>query len=102
MKIIKLKDFIAEGEKSFGKDRKKWQFICPSCKTKQSFEDFKNHTEVKSKDIQDYLGFSCIGRYTKEKIGCDWTLGGFLRIHELEVETLDGEKHPRFELADKS
>ncbi|MGH8632096.1 MAG: VVA0879 family protein, partial [Burkholderiales bacterium] len=58
-------------------------------------------------DVQKFLGFSCVGRFTdasaprKKPDGkpCDWTLGGLFRVHKLEVVTPDGKAHPRFELA---
>lgn len=61
------------------------EFICPSCKTVQTGNDLVaagagNNFE----EIQGYIGFSCIGRFDKEK-GCDWTLGGLFQIHELEI-----------------
>jgi hypothetical protein len=54
--------------------------------------------------VERFLGFSCVGRWTNagpyyEKgsaHGCDWTLGGLFQIHELEVVTPDGARHPRF------
>jgi hypothetical protein len=58
-------------------------------------------------DVEKYLGFSCVGRFTgaksprKEPDGkpCNWTLGGLFSLHTLEVVTPDGEHHPRFEVA---
>lgn len=97
MNTIKLDDFIAEAEKRFGTDRTKWKFICPRCKTPQSGQDLVD-AGVKKECVNDYLGFSCIGRWTKDK-GCDWTLGGLFKIHTLEIEDHDGKMHPYFELA---
>ncbi len=97
MNTIKLDDFIREAEKRFGMDRTKWKFICPRCKTPQGAEDLIA-VGVEKEKIGDYLGFSCIGRWTKDK-GCDWTLGGLFKIHTLEIEDHDGKMHPRFELS---
>lgn len=65
------------------------------------------------------IGFACEGRLTdagpypaasdksrkaqarRNKRGCDWTLGGLFKLHELEVETPDGEVHPRFQVASR-
>lgn len=96
-KTMKLDEFIAEAEKRFGKDRKKWRYICPSCETAQSAEDLLA-AGVAKEDVDRYIGFSCIGRFTGEK-GCDWTLGGLFQIHELEIEDHEGKTHPHFELA---
>lgn len=81
---------------------------CPLCGTIQSAADLIAAGAGKTFDeVETYLGFSCVGRWTHRKpppkkkgtqIGCDWTLGGLLRIHELAVITPDGKSHPRFAL----
>lgn len=53
--------------------------------------------------------FCCEGRFTKER-GCDWTLGGLLKIHKMEVLTEDKNSavcgilrtHPTFEPASRA
>jgi hypothetical protein len=60
-------------------------------------------------DVQRSLGFSCVGRFTgagsprnvPDGNPCNWTLGGLFRVHQLEVVTPDGVKHPHFELASR-
>ena len=84
-------------------------FICPMCKTVQSARDLIKAGAGKTLDeVEKYLGFSCVGRFTNAGAfkksaapgrGCDWTLGGLFKIHTLEVVTEDGEHHARFELA---
>ena len=70
-------------------------FRCPRCGTLQSANDLIAAGAGKTfKDVEGYLGFSCIGRFDKNR-GCDWTLGGLFSIHEIEV-IKDGKKHPRF------
>jgi hypothetical protein len=72
---------------------------CPICKTIQSGTDLIAAGAGNDFDaVEKYLGFSCVGRFT-QSAGCDWTLGGLFQLHELEVVTPDGKKHPRFELA---
>lgn len=51
-------------------------------------------------DVDNYIGFSCVGRFNNKKTGCDWTLGGLFKMHEFEIEDEDGNMHPRFELAE--
>lgn len=83
-------------------------FRCPMCKTLQTAADLIRAGAGKTFDeVETYLGFSCIGRFTgagsprKDPDGspCNWTLGGLFRVHQFEVVTPDGEHHPRFELA---
>jgi hypothetical protein len=60
-------------------------------------------------DAEWQIGFNCIGRQTgappamSEKAtaetGCDWTLGGLLKTHMLEVIDAEGRKNPHFDLA---
>lgn len=51
---------------------------------------------LEREEASQYIGFSCIGRFNNKRTGCDWTLGGLFRIHELEVITDDGERHMHF------
>lgn len=79
------------------KSREYYQFICPACKTAQCAQDLIDAGAGETfEDVQKYLAFSCVGRFTKDK-GCDWTLGGFLKIHEFEVINEDGDVRPVFE-----
>lgn len=90
-------EYIALAEKHWGKDNKNWLFECPHCHTYQGFHNFVEAGVEKAK-IEDYLGFSCIGRFT-DKLGCDWTLGGLFQIHEVEVD-YEGKKYRRFKIAE--
>lgn len=83
-------------------------FRCPMCKTMQSGADLiRAGAGATFEEVEGYLGFSCIGRFTgapsprKEPDGkpCDWTLGGLFSAHTFEVVTEDGKHHPTFELA---
>lgn len=81
---------------------------CVICGTVQSLDDFVRATGKPAAEVEKYFGFSCIGRLTgagehkrgaKPGKGCNWTLGGLLRLHRLVIVTDDGEEHPYFELA---
>lgn len=81
---------------------------CPMCGTVQSGASLvAAGAGAEFHDVEKYLGFSCIGRFTgagsprKTPDGkpCNWTLGGLFTLHKLEVKTPDGERHPRFEVA---
>jgi len=96
-KQLTVGEFLVLGESKFGSNTKKWKFKCPRCGTIQTAEDFVDANVSKDK-IGSYLGFSCIGRFTKKK-GCDWTLGGLLHIHTLEVISENGVINPYFEFA---
>lgn len=89
--------------------RKDIAFLCPACGTVQSARDFiRAGAGDDFEAVEKHLAFSCIGRFThanpppkkkgKQK-GCNWTLGGLLRIHELEIIDEQGKHHPRFALA---
>lgn len=84
-------------------------FKCPLCDTIQSAADLIDAGAGENFDeVEKYLGFSCVGRWTHgnppppkakkgKQIGCDWTLGGLLRFHTLEVINEKGKPCPRFE-----
>lgn len=92
---LSFKEWEAKGKELFGtEDYREWKFVCPACKTVQSFKDFEDFVD----DPHDVFYFSCIGRF-KHGIGCDWTLGGFLQIHETEVIDNHGNAHPVMEFA---
>lgn len=85
--------------KDQGVPREHVAFKCPHCGTVQNATDLIEAGAGSTFDeVEKYLGFSCVGRFVDGK-GCDWTLGGLFQIHELEVLTPDGNKHPLFTLA---
>jgi hypothetical protein len=99
-KLIPHAEWLAQAERRFG-DPPNWAFICPICKTRQTPQDLIDAGVPKEK-INSYIGFSCIGRFGGIKgsgAGCDWTLGGLLRIHQTEVVMEDGNTRPVFEFA---
>lgn len=103
---ITQEQFLMEIELQGMKDKKDVAFICPGCKTAQSYRSFEKLGIDKEK-ITGWLGFSCIGRQTcagsprKESDGkpCNWTLGGLFQIQDLTVILEDGKKVPHFEIA---
>ena len=106
IKTIGIKEFL-ELLKSQGVPREHLAFRCPMCGTVQSATDLIRAGAGKDyEDVEGFLGFSCVGRWTKAGPslkgnppgkGCDWTLGGLLKIRDLDVVTESGERHPRFE-----
>ena len=95
-RTITREQWIAEGEALFGKDVRKWRFVCPRCKHVQSGESVIAHNPGLSRGepsdaISDWIYFSCEGRHTP-KYGCDWTLGGLFQIHTVEV--IDPPRRP--------
>ncbi len=116
MKTITQDDFIAEASARFGDNVRDWKFVCPMCGTIQSVQQLLDAVVASGgtkDDVHGYIGFSCIGRFTgqgdvgiaaknrgeKWDKGCNWTLGGLLRLHELEVVMQSGYRRPTFELA---
>jgi hypothetical protein len=107
MRRITLPDFIAE-IKAQGVAREDVALICPMCGRVQSMRDLVAAGAGKSvDDVERFIGFSCIGRWTdagpprntKDGKGCNWTLGGLFKLHDLEVVDENGQAHPRFEIA---
>lgn len=108
METLTLEEFRSK-LKEQGVPTEHFAFKCPACGTVQSGYDLiKNDAGKDFDDIQKYLAFSCIGRFTHHKPppqqkstqeGCNWTLGGLFKIHTLMVITPDGASHPRFDIA---
>lgn len=108
MRTVTLDEFIA-ALKSQHVPRHCVAFKCPMCGTVQSATDLIDAGAGADMDeVERYLGFSCVGRWTgagphkdgaPSGKGCDWTLGGLFQLHKLEVVTPDGKRHPRFEPA---
>lgn len=105
---LTLEEFRAE-VKAQGVEKNDFAFICPSCGTVQSAKMLIAAGAGKDFDeVESILGFSCVGRFSGDKgegvKGCDWTLGGFLQIHELSVlvdskAAMGVKKCPHFEIA---
>lgn len=108
MKTITRKEWYEEGEKKFGKDKKKWKFVCPNCGHVQSYEDFLK-TNIPKDEIANVLYFSCIGRWIEEckgelgnkKSPCNYTNGGLFNLARLEVVNENGSKTSVFEFGEK-
>lgn len=107
METVTLDEFIAK-YKAQAPSNADVVFRCPMCKTLQSARDLiAAGAGTTFDDVEGYLGFSCVGRFqggdaprkVKDGKDCNWTLGGLFKVHELEVITPDGKRHPRFSLA---
>jgi hypothetical protein len=101
--------------KTQGVSREHLALVCPICGTVQSMASLIK-AGAKPETVDEFFGFSCEGRFSRagpwpsEKAkteaakrrrlvrGCDWTLGGLLRLHQLEVMTDEGPR-PCFEIA---
>lgn len=84
IKTLKISEFNELCKKHWP-DIMSVEFICPKCKTIQTGKDLIEAGAGKDFDeVNKYLGFSCVGRFTETK-GCDWTLGGLFSIHTLEI-----------------
>ena len=85
-----------------GVSREHYAFVCPICGTVQSLALLLKYAPPEHADRA--IGFSCVGRFSGAGAwtgkpnpaapGCNWTLGGLLQMHMLEVETV-----PWFRLA---
>ncbi len=82
-------EWLAEGERLFGKDFTKYKFRCPKCGNVASGQEFKD-AGAKPNDIY----CNCIGRFVKGK-GCDWAAYGLFDICKCDVDGL-----PVFEYAE--
>ncbi len=103
---IQLSEFRSQLKAQGVSDRLHAAFKCPLCKTVQSMQSFIC-AGTDAAEAEKYIGFSCVGRIagagSPRKVPdgrpCNWTLGGFLQLHELEVIDDEGRHHPHFEIA---
>lgn len=106
IKQMSFKEWEAEGERKFGKDKKKWKFKCVNCGHIQSIQDF---IDLKVEEPENYVYFTCIGRFMEnckgilgnKKSPCNYTLGGLFNLAKLEVIDEEGKKHSAFEFANE-
>ncbi|HBZ67561.1 MAG TPA: hypothetical protein DEO70_12055 [Bacteroidales bacterium] len=92
--IIFYDDWISALKARFGDDPKLWAFKCPACGNIQTIQDFLDHN-IETPEKKVY--FNCIGRYING-IGCNWSLGGLLKIHTCTV-IKDAQPFPVFKMA---
>lgn len=95
-RIISIEQLQAE-LKAQGVERDHYAFVCPICSTVQSMALLRKHMGERADEAETFIGFSCVGRFSdagewrKDKTpdpakpGCNWTLGGLLQLHKLEV-----------------
>lgn len=108
MNIITVAELHARLQAQGVKRREDFALVCPMCRTVQTGQDLIDAGAGATFDeVEKYLGFSCIGRFTGaptpriEPDGkpCNWTLGGLFQTHELEILADDGTTSPIFEPA---
>lgn len=111
IRTLSVPEFHAELKAQGVSHQRHYALKCASCGTVQSMASLVA-AGATPEEAERKIGFSCEGRLTnagpwpsnpsaerRATRGCDWSLGGFFRIHKLEVITPDGEKNPRFEIA---
>src|ERR1700685_345399 len=101
---ITHEDWLKEGAKRYGEDRKQWKFKCPLCKTITIVQEWIDAGEPRM------IAFSCIGR-TKEKrrdafaIGkkgpCNYAGGGLFRLNPITIIQKNGESEDVFDFANQ-
>ena len=86
--VVTLAEWVAEGQRLFGKDKLDWKFRCPYCGHIQTPREFMT---VGLNPQSAYL--SCVG--------CKWTIGGLINVGGRYV--IDDSYTPRliFEFAEK-
>lgn len=106
VRTITQKEWLDE-LRAQGTERGDWAVKCCMCRTVQSINSMLK-AGVAVEDANAAIGFSCIGRFTNAGPakrddapgkGCDWSLGGLLRLHDVEVVLEGGRTSPAFEPA---
>ena len=98
-----LAEWHAEARRRFGEKPEGWKFVCPSCGSVVSVDDYK-----KAGAPESTVAFSCVGRYMpkhtdafqKGQGPCNYAGGGLFRLNPVAVVTPDGEEHFMFDFAE--
>lgn len=94
---VTLAEWLAEGERLYGKEKLDWRFRCPACGHVQTIRQFK---EAGLNPELAYL--HCASRHhLGGKANCKWTIGGLLRVGGRYVIDAKYRPHLIFEFADK-
>ena len=106
MNQIKMtyEEWVAEGERLFGKNKLQWKFQCPVCGYVAKAQDW-----LDAGASVGQVGFSCIGRalgaesrFGSEEPGpCDYAGGGLFRLNPVLITEDDGTEHQYFAFAEE-
>lgn len=100
-------EWLAEGERRFGKDFSDWKFVCPSCGHVQAIGDFRQYADRGA--TPESASQCCIGRMTgaqgafdAEKFKpCNYTVNGLFCLAKSVVVFPDGNEQAVFEFAER-
>lgn len=113
IRYLTLTELQDELKKQGVEDSHDYAVVCPMCGDPQSIRSLMIKGGLTESEARERIGFSCVGRvtgsgpYKKDThdpgTGCDWSLGGLLKMHTLEIMpelgSQDGETAPFFEPA---
>jgi hypothetical protein len=97
-------EWKAEGERRFGADMSRWEFVCPVCGHHQTVQACRD-----AKVPDSCIGFSCIGRWlpkSREAFGgkgdgpCNYAGGGLFKLNPIAVSFPDGTEARAFAFAE--
>lgn len=95
--VMLYKDWVAKGERLYGKDWMNWKFKCPTCGHVQSLGEFKN-----AGVDPNYAIMCCASRFNLGgRKDCKWTTGGLLAIGGVYVVRPDFKIILAFAFADE-
>lgn len=103
---LTLAEWMAEGERRFGKDMMDWQFVCPSCGNLAKPEEFRRFEAAGA--TPNSVTCECIGRYTGAKGAfdaskhkpCNYAGYGLFALSPVRVIQSDGHETHAFGFAD--
>jgi hypothetical protein len=101
-RVLTYEQWLAEGYRRFGEDRRSWRFVCPVCGHAATPADW-----LAVGASQGEIAFSCVGRRiegAKEAFaqgdngkGCTYAGGGLFKLNPVDVLLPTGERSHFFE-----
>ncbi|WP_193200837.1 VVA0879 family protein [Nostoc sp. MG11] len=101
-------EWLAQGQKLFGKDKMQWKFKCPCCGHIATVQDYKKagapSSAVGFSCLEKFrsaeaaaLTFRCVGRWLevrkeafdnkdKRKIPCNYAGGGLINLNPVDID----------------
>lgn len=104
-RVLSEAEWVDEGSRRFGPDKRAWRFVCPACGHVACVQDW---IDAGATPLQ--AAFSCVGRYLKRRARdafargpgpCNYAGGGLFGLNPVKVRTQSGKIERVFAFAEE-